>query len=242
MLHEVKLQFMKKIFTLLLLSAPVIPALSQKKFSISVFAGSGGSWYAGTGSTRTTTYYKSDVLGMPDYNDHYFGRYMAAITQAGLQLKYHLASAWFVAFNAAHEYAGGRLNIYKSVSRQGTENINADYSRHYQFLSFNPELGRSFGSKKLKLTVHAGIDCAPALEASELYWFYSDAGTTSNGYSGGEPQTTDWRLTGGFSVGVNKWSLGMNYKHGLTGKWEKIYSDVYLRMWQMRIMYRIVRL
>ena len=55
-------------------------------------------------------------------------------------------------------------------------------------------------------------------------------------------QLDDFRLTAGGMISLNKWSLDLNYKHGLNNYNEGGNGNVFSRMLHIKLLYRLLKL
>jgi hypothetical protein len=211
-----------------------IPSWSQKKLTLSAFTGSGISFFSGAGAVNNSTYYISDVPSIPNTIGQPYGKKPFANFLAGLQADLTLSSKWTLSLSSQYEHTGGKLAIDTIISRTGMTKADGKYKRYYDFISINPQIGRILFQKLVRLTIHTGIDYALKLDRGEQS-DYTDQ--TSTAYSGDEPEVNDLRITFGTSVSLKKWSLDINYKHGLVNYWKDGPGKVYARLVQVRLLY-----
>jgi hypothetical protein len=236
---------MYKISTLIITAILLLnaPSWSQKKLKLSAFTGSGISYFRGSGTTNNSVYYRSGLpfpnfSNVPDTMANPYGRKGYTNFLAGLQADIMLSSKWVLLLTAQYENTGARLTGDSVISPTAHLKINGKYSRRYDNISLNPQIGRIIFQKTITLTAHAGIDYTSKLAMGNNFE-YTDQNGQKNyvGYSGDEPEVNDCRITFGASVTGKKWSLDINYKQGLTNYRKYGAGNVYTRILQLRILY-----
>jgi hypothetical protein len=215
-----------------------VPLWSQKKFTLSAFAGSGLSFFGGRGAVSKSNYYLSDVSGIPGYMANPYGKKIFINFLAGLQADITLPSKWIFLLSSQYEHTGGRLTGDSVVSRAGSIKTNGKFERYYDFISINPQIGRIVFQKAVTLSLHAGIDYTSRLDRGEQFDYTNQNGERySIGYQGAEPEVNDLRITFGASVMRKKWSLDINYKHGVVNYWKDGQANAYSRLLHIRLLY-----
>lgn len=222
-----------------------VPSWSQKKLTLSAFTGSGISFFAGPGAVSKSTYHLNNVSFpfprpfIPDTMANPYGRKPFTNFLAGLQAEITLPSKWILLLSSQYENTGGRLTADSVISPSGII-IKADgkYSRDYDFISVNPQIGRILFQKAVTLTLHTGIDYTSKLSRVEQFDYTNQIGQKSSvGGSGDEPEVNDMRITFGASLKRKKWSVDINYKHGLVNYWKYGPDKVYSRLLHIRLQY-----
>jgi hypothetical protein len=217
-----------------------IPSWSQKKLSLSVLTGSGISFFGGSGDADKSTYYRNG-LSFPNAVDtmaNPYGRKPFTNFLAGLQAGITLPSKWILLLSAQYEHTGGRLTSDSVISPSASIKTTGKYSRYYDFISVNPQIGRILFQKGVTLTLHTGIDYTSKLDMGNTFEYRDQNGLDSSiGYSGGEPEVNDLRVSFGVSVTRKKWSLDINYKHGLVDYMKYSADKVYARILHIRLQY-----
>jgi len=221
----------------LLLSAP---SWSQKKLTFSAFTGSGVSFFRGSGTVSNSVYHRNG-LSFPNAVDtmaNPYGRKTYTNFLAGLQADITLSSKWMLLISAQFENLGGKLTGDSVISPSANYKTNGSFRRYYNFISINPKIGRIIFQKAVTLTLHTGIDYTSKLEMGYTFDF-SDQNSQRNiiGGSGGEPEVNDMRISFGASVSRKKWSVDINYKHGLVNYWKYGPAKVYARLIHFRLQY-----
>jgi len=227
--------------TVLLIAATLllnVSAWSQKKFSLSAFAGSGFSFFGGPGAVSSSNYYRNglafpnevDTMAQP-YGKKPFPNFLAGI-QADVTL-----SKWILSISSQYENTGGSLTGDSIITPSGSIKANGKYTRNYDFISINPQVGRIIVQKTITFALHTGIDYTSKLAMGNQFDYTDQNGIKNSvGYSGGEPEINDVRITVGVSAAIKKWSIFINYKHGLAN-YNPSGENVYSRLLQIRIQY-----
>ena len=120
-----------------------IAASSQKRFNLSVFTGAGFSFFGGPGAVSSSNYYRN---GLPFPNDvdtmvQPYGKKPLLNFLAGLEANVVL-SKWVLSLTSQYEHTGGSLNGDSIITASGSTKSNGKYSRSYDFISINPQIGR----------------------------------------------------------------------------------------------------
>ncbi len=233
---------MQKITVLLIVATMVFisPAWSQHKFKLSAFAGTGLSKFSGSGATDNSVYYRNG-LNFPNDIDtmrNPYGRKAYGNFVAGLQADLSLSPKWVLLVAVQYEHTGARLTGDSVLSPSGNSKVNGSYTRKYDNISLNPQIGRVVFQKAVKVILHGGIDYTSKLSAGNEF-DYTDPGGQRYiiGKAGGEPEVNDFRITTGATVTGKKWGIGFNYKHGLTNYMKYGNDKVFSRMLHVRIIY-----
>lgn len=220
-------------------------SLAQRPLKLSVYTGSGVSSFSGSGSTADSKFYRNG-LTFPNAVDtvgNHFGSESAPCFIAGLQLDHSLSKSWAFIVSAQYEHNGSRLKVDSVINPGGNFKTNGTYTAYNDFISINPQIGRTFSFGKLALIVHGGFDYAFRLSMSDQFDFTDPSGIKNSiGHGGGRPEVNDFRLTAGGTFSLNKWSLGLNYKHGLSNYNADGNGDVHSRMLHIKLLYRILKL
>jgi len=218
-----------------------VPSWSQKKLTLSAFTGSGISFFGGPGAVSNSTYYRSGLpfpSPIPDTMANPYGKKPFTNFLAGLQADITLPSKWILLLSSQYEHTGGSLTSDSVVSPSGTIKTNGKYNRYYDFISVNPQIGRIIFQKVITLTLHTGIDYTSKLNRGDDFDYTNQNGQKNSiGYDGGEPEKNDLRVSFGASVTRKKWSVGINYKHGLVNYWKYGPEKVYARLLHIRVQY-----
>lgn len=220
-------------------------AWSQHSPKLSVYTGTGFSYFGGRGATGNSTYYRNG-LSFPDAIDtirNHFGSMARQNFIAGLQLEYPLSPAWTLLFSTQYENTGSRLRSDSIITPSGNYKTDGTYSGYHDFISVNPQIGRAVRKGKLAFILHGGIDYCFKLDRGDKFEFTDQAGKKfSIGHSGGRPEVNDFRISIGGMVTLKKWSLDLNYKHGLanynTGGEDKVSS----RLLHFKLMYSLFKM
>ena len=233
----------------LLIAANLLLSLSswsQKKLTLSAFTGSGVSFFGGPGAVSKSTYHTnftgfnaagfngfiSDTITSP-YGKKPFTNFLA-----GLQAGIVLPSKWTLILSAQYEHTGGSLTADSVISPSGSIKTDGKYRRYYDFISVNPQIGRIIFQKAVTLTLHTGLDYTSKLDRGQITDYTDQTGQKNSiGSSGDEPEKNDLRVTFGASVTRNKWSLDLNYKHGLVNYSKNGTGKVYARLLHIRLLY-----
>jgi hypothetical protein len=214
---------------------------SQKKLTLSAFTGSGISFFGGPGATDKSNYHISDVSGLPNTMANPYGKKPFTNFLAGLQADITLPSKWILALSSQYEHSGAKLTGDSIISRIGNTKTDGKFQRYYDYISINPQIGRILFQKTITLIVHTGLDYTSRLDRGEQFDYTNQSGQRySVGYSGGEPEVNDLRVTVGASVTRKKWNMDINYKHGLVNYWKDGPAKVYARLLHIRLQYAIL--
>lgn len=233
---------MQKIAVLLMgaCMAVITPAWSQQKFKLSAFAGTGLSKFSGSGATDNSVYYRN---GLPFPNDidtmrNPYGRKAYGNFVAGLQADLSLSPKWVLIVAVQYEHTGAKLTGDSVLSPSGNSKVSGSYTRKYDNISFNPQIGRVVFQKAVKVILHGGFDYTSKLSVGDDF-DYTDPGGQRYiiGKSGGEPEVNDFRISMGATVSGKKWGIGFNYKHGLTNYMKYGNDKVFSRLLHLRIIY-----
>ena len=233
---------MSKIFFLLIAITLVLstPTISQKKFDLSVYTGSGISFLGGSGATNKSYYIIGDVVRLDEMKNPY-GKKPLTNFFAGLQAKMLLPSNYMLMLSTQYEQTGGRLTA-DSILYLGFSRVDGKYKRNYDFISVNPEIGRTILQKKVKLVLHTGLDYAFKLSLKDQF-DYTDQSCKK--YSirnqGMNPETNDLRFTIGSSITRKRWTLDLNYKHGLSNYNKNGNDKVFSRLLHIRLIYTFLK-
>jgi hypothetical protein len=236
---------MKKIAVLLIVVGLTFStsSWSQKKLTLSGFIGSGVSFFGGPGAVSKSTYYRSpvpfpnfttdvDTMGVP-YGNKPYTNFLA-----GINADMKFPSKWILRFSTQYEHTGGRLDADSITTPPVKYKTTGTYSRQYDNISFNPQIGKVLSQKKLSFILFTGVDYTSKLAMGDECEFEDQNGQkTMIGYSGGEPEVNDFRVTLGASVSCKKWGVDINYKHGLTN-YNKYGTDkVFSRIFHIRLQF-----
>lgn len=234
---------MQKIAVLLVIAVFTFstPSLSQKKLTLSGFVGTGASFFGGPGAVSKSTYYRSPVP-FPNFTDTDtmaapYGNKSYLNFLAGVNADIKFFSKWILRLSAQYEHTGGRLDADSITTPPVKYKTTGTYLRQYDNIAVNPQIGRVFLSRKdLSFILFTGVDYTSKLEMGNRCDFKDQNGQkTSIGYSGGEPEVNDFRITGGVSLTAKRWGVDINYKHGLTN-YNKYGADkVFSRIFQLRL-------
>ena len=216
---------------------------------MSIYTGSGNSFFGGSGATSKSIYHLHNTPGIlpphpfvPDTITNPYGKKPFANFIAGLQADIVLPQKWMLILSTQYEQTGGKLTADTVYSTTGPSKVNGKYQRRYDFISINPQIGKIIFKKQVTIVVHAGFDYAFKLEQSDQF-DYTDQGGQKNivGYGGGTPETNDLRFTIGTSITRKRWSLDFNYKHGLSNYNKNSSSKVFERLLHIRLMYAFLK-
>ncbi len=219
--------------------------LAQGSLKLSVFTGSGFSFFSGPGSTGKSDYYRNGLTfpNAVDSAGNHFGNKATPCFIAGLQLDRALSPAWTLSLSAQYEHNGSRLISDSVITPGGNYKTSGIYTAHNDFISINPQLGRRFTAGKLGFMLHGGFDYSFRLSMSDQFDFTDEAGKKfSIGHSGGRPEINDFRLTAGVLISLNKWGLDLDYKHGLSNYNSGETGDVFSRILHIKLLYRLLKL
>ncbi len=217
---------------------------AQRSLKFSVYSGSGVSFFSGPGSSRQSTFYRNgltfpnavDTIGNP------YGSMTGPCFIAGVQLDRALSKTWTLSVSTQYEHNGSRLTVDSVVTPSGNFKTNGKYLLYNDFISINPQLGRTFSFGRLGLMLHGGFDYSLKLSMSDQFDFTDQSGKKNSiAHSGGRPATDDFRLTAGGMISLNKWSLDLNYKHGLSNYNKNGNGEAFSRMLHIKLMYRLLK-
>jgi len=211
---------------------------SQKKFNLSVFTGSGFSFFRGPSAVSNSNYYRNDLPFPDDVSEmrDSYGKKPFPNFLAGLDANV-VMSKWIFTICVQYEHSGGSLEIDSTIRPSGSKKVNGKYSRIYDYISINPQVGRILLQKKITLALHTGLDYCSMLEWGERFdWTDQNGQVYSTLLSGGLPDNDDLRITFGASVAIKKWTLGINYKHGVANC-NPSGEIAYSRLLQFRLQY-----
>jgi len=215
-----------------------LPSWSQKRFTISAFAGSGVSYFRGSATVSNSVYYRNG-LSFPHGIDtmvNPYGKKAYTNWLAGLQADVTLSSKWILLLSAQFESSGGKLTGDSVISPSGSYKTTGTFKRHYNYISINPQIGRIIFQNAATLAIHTGIDYAAKLVMGYNFDFKDqNGGRNIIGGSGGEPEVNDVRITFGASVTRQKWSIDFNYKHGIVNYKNYGPGNVYSRLLHVRL-------
>ncbi len=229
--------------TVLLIAAILVgsnPSWSQKKLTLSAFAGSGVSYFRSSGTVSNSVYYRNG-LPWPNSKDSIanpYGRKALTNWVAGLQGDITFSSKWKLLLRVQFESSGGKLTGDSVISPTITYKTNGTFTRYYHYISFNPQISRIIFQKIITVTLQTGIDYTSKLDRGENFVF-TDQNNQKNdiGGQGDEPEVNDMRITFGTSIQRKKWSIAINYKLGLVNYNTKGAGNVYSRILHLSINY-----
>jgi hypothetical protein len=218
-------------------------SLSQKKLTLSAFTGSGVSRFSGSATMSNSVYHRNG-LAFPHAIDtmaNPYGKKGYTNWLAGLQADVTLSSKWVLQLSVEFENSGGKLTGDSVISPSASYKTNGTFKRYYNYISFNPQIGRIVFQKGVTLIVHTGIDYTSKLEMGYLFSFKDQNGLQNSiGGSGGEPEVNDMRISFGASVKRKRWGLDLNYKHGLVNYKNYGVGNVYSRILHVSLQYAIL--
>jgi hypothetical protein len=218
----------------------ISPLWSQKKLTLSAFAGTGTSHFSGSGSTSNSVYHRNG-LSFPhgvDTMANPFGRKAYTNWLAGLQADLSLSSKWVLSFTTQFENSGGKLTGDSVLSPAANYKTTGTFKRYYNYISFNPQIGRIIYEKRVTVMLHTGIDYTSKLDLGYNFYFKDQNGQNNYiGGSGGEPEVNDMRITFGATAKRKNWGIGLNYKHGLVNYKKYGTGNVYSRILHIRLQY-----
>jgi len=220
-------------------------ALAQRSLKLSVYAGSGISFFSGPGSTDHSKFYRNGLAFPNDVDTmgNHFGSMAAPCFIAGVQVDRALSKTWTLSVSTQYEHNGSRLNGDSVMTPGGNFKVNGTYTAYNDFISINPQLSRTFSFGKLGLMLHGGFDYSFKLSFIDQFDYTDPSGQKfSIARSGGHPEVDDFRLTAGGMISLNKWSLDLNYKHGLNNYNEGGNGNVFSRMLHIKLLYRLLKL
>ena len=237
---------MSKVFPLLVavLFGINIPSWSQKKLSLSVFTGSGISFFRGPGAVNNSVYYRNGLLFPNDIDTmaNPYGKKPFTNFLAGLQADITLSPKWILLLSSQYEHSGGKLTGDSVISPSGSIKANGTCRRYYDFISVNPQIGRMVFQKKVTLTLHTGIEYTLKLNIGNRFDYTDQNGRKNSiGKTGGEPEVNDFRLTFGASIKRKKWSLDLNFKNGLSNYNKNGNGKVFEKLLHIRLLYTFLK-
>ncbi len=216
---------------------------AQPGIRLFAYAGTGGSFFGGPGSTRSANYYRNGVA-FPNAVDtiaNHFGRMINPSFSIGLQLERALNRDWTFTFAAQYESAGAHLKSDSLITPGGHYRISGNYWVDYSFISLNPQIERTISNGSTQIALHGGLDYAIKAGLSDHFEYVDPNGiNTSVGHSGGKPEVNDLRLTAGASFRFAKWKVDLNYKHGLTDYNKNGSGRAAMRIIEVKLGYRIL--
>ena len=227
-----------------------ISASSQKKLSVSAFIGLGTSSFRGPGAANSSIYYRSDLVPSnppnwdPGTMTNPYGKKPFANFVAGLHADIQFSSKWIVQLKSQYEYTGAKLTIDSVITPTTSINANGVYTRYYDLVSINPEVGRIlFQNSSSKLILHGGLDYVINISMGfrSEYQNEQNGKNYSIGGSGDNAEIKDFRLTGGVTFKLNKVGIDLTYKHGLTNFNKNGNAEVYSRLFHVRFLYSLIR-
>ena len=171
-----------------------VSSWSQKKLTLSVFTGSGFSFFRGPGAVNNSVYYRNG-LPFPNSIDtmaNPYGRKAYTNFLAGLQADITLPSKWMLLLSAQYERSGGKLTGDSVISPSTRIKTNGTYTRYYDFISVNPQIGKIVFQKAVTLTLHTGIDYTSKLDLGNRFdYAYQNGQDSSIGGRRGEPEKNE---------------------------------------------------
>ncbi len=219
--------------------------IAQHGIKLTAHIGSGVSFFWGPGSADKADYYRNGLTfpNAVDTIENHFGRSARTGFSAGVQLDIPLKAGWAFTTSAQFEQVGSKLKSDSIVGPGGTYKINGEYTADYNFVSVNPQIQRSLTAGKTSIALHGGIDYAIKISYADNFNFIDQSGlNTSIGHSGGKPEVNDFRLTAGASMSFSKWSIDLNYKHGLSDYNKNGNGKASMRVLQLKLGYKIAGL
>ncbi|MGH2553279.1 MAG: hypothetical protein ACRDEB_06155, partial [Chitinophagaceae bacterium] len=128
-------------------------SFSQKKIKLSALAGKGISTFTGSGTAGNSNYY---LNGLPiPYTQGTIGNHFGSKWRenfiAGLQLDYSLSENWMILISTQYERTGSRLTGDSVITPTTSYKTNGKFDSYYDFISFNPQLGRFIIKKNFLL-------------------------------------------------------------------------------------------
>lgn len=221
----------------------VASARSQKTISLNLTAGSGVSYFRGTGTVDNSIIYRNNLPfpnGVDTIRQH-FGRRPYTNFMAGAQLNLRLIPSVILTIDALYEHSGGELSIDSVYTPSGNYKTNGEYKRQYDFISLNPQLGRRISIGPAGLRISAGVDyCVKITRSSIANFIDRDGRRNSVGASGDEPEVNDIRITGAVALNFKKIGITVNYKYGLVNYLKVGPGEAFSRMLQVRLLYRLI--
>ncbi len=218
---------------------------AQRSVHLSAYLGSGVSFFAGSGATEKSDYYRNGQSfpnGVDSILNH-FGHKPGGDFVAGFQVDHVISTKWKILLSTQYEQNGCRLTSEKLITPSGNSPINGKYTSHNDFISLNPEIGRNFQRSNFGLMLKWGIDYAFKLSRSDEFEYTDNTGKKMViGHSGDHPEINDLRLTVGASFYLKKWGLALNYKHGLSNYNKNGADNVYSRHLHLKLMYRLFKM
>jgi len=211
---------------------------SQKKFNLSVFTGSGLSFFGGPGAVSSSKSYFNE---QPFPNDYHsiadpYGKKPYLNFLAGLEVDL-VMSKWILAVSSQYEHSGGSLNYDSIISPSGNKKVSGKYSRNYEFISINPQVGRIIVQKKITFALRTGIDYTSKLDRGLQFGWTDQSGQKYEaGYDGDEPEINDVRITFAAIVAMKRWGIAITYKHGIAN-YNPSGANAYSRLLQFRLQY-----
>ncbi|MBX9783712.1 MAG: hypothetical protein K2X48_10510 [Chitinophagaceae bacterium] len=208
-----------------------------------VYTGTGISYFHGSGSVNKSNYYRNGLsfpLAVDSIGNH-FGKKIKSNFLVGLQLDLPLSTVWNFLLSTQYESTGSRLESDSVLSPAGNFKTNGTFSNTYDFISVNPQIGRCFSMRKMSITLHGGFDYCFKLNYADNFNFVDQAGINNSiGHTGGRPEVNDFRITAGIMATLKKWSLDLNYKHGLTNYNINNTDKASLRILHLKLIYTIL--
>lgn len=233
---------MPRIVFLLCCTLLSLTVSAQHKPQISVYAGSGFSFFAGPGAVSSSVYYRNG-LAFPNAVDtaqNPFGKNLRSNFIAGGRLAVPLNKHWNLLLDAQYENTGATMDIHTITGPGGSYSTNGTYNRHNDFLAVNPRLARMFQASGKQFYLHGGVEYGFRVTMGDQCDFTDNAGVKNSiGHSGGKPEVNDFRLTAGAGCSGKKWGIDINYKHGLTDYRKGNGNAVYLRALQAKLTYSV---
>ncbi len=158
---------------------------------------------------------------------------------AGIQLEYPLSKSWSILLNTQYEQAGAALKSDSVITPSGNFKTDGDYWINYFFVSINPQIARNFKMGNTRISILSGFEYSLGVNISDRFEFIDQTGKNfSIGRSGGDPEVNDFRINIGTNLQMHKWGLGLNYKHGLSNFNKGDSQKAFMRLFQLKLMYR----
>lgn len=221
----------------------VLSAYSQKTISLHLTAGSGVSYFRGTGTVNRSVFLRNNIpfpTGIDTTREH-FGRQPLTSFMAGIQVNLRLLPSFILTIDGLYEHSGGELDIDSVYSPTANYKTTGDYKRQYDYISINPQLGRRISFGPVGLRISAGVDyCIKVTGSSTANFIDQNGQRNSVGGSGDVPEVNDIRLTGGVALNVKKLGITVNYKYGIVDYLDNRPGRAYSRQVQVRLLYRLL--
>ncbi|HEX7846823.1 MAG TPA: hypothetical protein VF476_13560, partial [Chitinophagaceae bacterium] len=213
-------------------------------WNLSIYAGTGKSFFGGPGTVSQSKYHFSNLPSVPSKSEASYGNKTITNWQAGIQASRILADRWRVVLNMQYEHIGGSLKTDTIYRNGNAEKVDGQFRLFHEFISVNPQIAATIINKTVQVSVAGGVDYAFRVEqGDEVDYIDQNGGRFIFGGSGGVPGKNDLRITLGTQFTYKRFGILLNYKQGLLNvRDEEPGENVYTRTWHVSLVYNFLRL